>query len=203
MGIFSADSGDRFLAARMMRGDEAAFTEFFDSHFPPLFRFALPRVNNDSDAAEEVVQATLCRAMRKLSTYRGEASLLTWLCTFCRHEISAWFEKKRKVPPMLDLSEDLPEIRSALESLAAGIAKPDEELRQREVARMVQLVLDRLPGRYGDALEWKYIDGLSVNEIADRLSIAPKAAESILTRARAAFRDGFTAVYGSWKSVEA
>lgn len=203
MGIFTTESGDRFLAARMLRGDETAFTEFFDSHFPPLFRFALPRVNHDPDVAEEVVQMTLCLAMRKLSTYRGEATLLTWLCTFCRHEISAWFEKKRKVPPMLDLSEDLPEIRSALESLAAGIAKPDQELRQKEAARMVQLVLDRLPGRYGDALEWKYIDGLSVNEIAERLDVGPKAAESLLTRARTAFRDGFTAVYGTWKGVEA
>jgi RNA polymerase sigma-70 factor (ECF subfamily) len=203
MGIFTTESGDRFLVARMARGDEAAFSEFFDSHFSPLFRFALPRVNNDSDVAEEVVQATMCRAMRKLSTYRGEASLLTWLCTFCRHEISAWYEKKRKVPPMIDLSDDVPEIRSALESLSAGIAKPDQELRRKETARMVQLVLDRLPGRYGDALEWKYIDGLSVNEIAERLNVAPKAAESLLTRARAAFRDGFTAVYGGWKSVEA
>jgi len=189
---------DRFLVARMLRGDEAAFGELFEATFPALFRFALPRVSGDEDAAEEVVQATLCRAVRKLSTWRGEASLLTWLCTICRHEISDFYERRRKAPPMFDLTEDLPEIRAALESLGAG----ESELHRRDTARAVQLVLDRLPSRYGDALEWKYIDDLSVAEIADRLGIGPKAAESLLTRARGAFRDAFTAVYGRWTGAE-
>ena len=42
-------------------------------------------------------------------------------------------------------------------------------------------------------LEWKYIDSLSVNEIASRLGTTTKAAESLLTRARNAFREAFTA----------
>jgi DNA-directed RNA polymerase specialized sigma24 family protein len=55
-------------------------------------------------------------------------------------------------------------------------------------------VLDQLPTRYGDALEWKYGEGLSVKEIATRLGVGPKAAESLLTRARQAFRDAFATV---------
>ena len=51
--------------------------------------------------------------------------------------------------------------------------------------------MDPLPPRYGDALEWKYIHGLTVKEIAALLEVGPKAAESLLTRARQAFRDGF------------
>jgi RNA polymerase sigma-70 factor (ECF subfamily) len=193
---------DRFLAARMVRGDEAAFGEFFESHFPALFRFAMPRVGNDAAVAEEVVQAALCRAVRKLASYRGEAALLTWLCTFCRHEISAHFEKEQRVPPMVDLLDDIPEVRAALESLGAA-DRPEAALRRSETSRLVQLVLDRLPGHYGDALEWKYIDGLSVAEIAARLGVGVKAAESTLTRARAAFRDAFTAVYGGrWSEAE-
>jgi RNA polymerase sigma-70 factor (ECF subfamily) len=191
------DHADRFLVARLLRGDEAAFAEFFEDNFAPLYRFALPRVA-DEDAAEEVVQTTLCRAVRKLATYRGEAALLTWLTTICRREIATYFEVRQRVPPMLDLSDDLPEIRAALESIGA-----EGTLQRREVARLVQVVLDRLPGRYGEALEWRYIDGLSVIEIAERLALAPKAAESLLTRARAAFRDAFRAAYGgNWNGVE-
>jgi RNA polymerase sigma-70 factor (ECF subfamily) len=186
------EHADRFLVARLLRGDEEAFAEFFDRNFAPLYRFALPRVA-DEDAAEEIVQTTLCRAVRKLSGYRGEAALLTWLTTICRHEIATYFERRKKVPPMLDLSDDLPEIRAALESLAVD-GGAESVLRRREIARLVQIVLDRLPGRYGDALEWKYIDGLTVAEIAERLMLAPKAAESLLTRARAAFRDAWVAV---------
>jgi RNA polymerase sigma-70 factor (ECF subfamily) len=186
----------------MLRGDEAAFSEFFEANFGALFRFALPRVNGDTHVAEEVVQAALCRAVRKLATFRGEAALLTWLCTFCRHEISAHFEKEGKRPPMMELVDDVPEVRAALDSLSAA-AQPEAALRRSETARLVQLVLDRLPGRYGDALEWKYIDGLSVAEIAERLGIGAKAAESMLTRARDAFRDAFTGVYGAgWTGVE-
>jgi len=202
MAEFVAEHPDRFLVARMVRGDEAAFREFFDSHFAPLFRFAMPRVANDAQVAEDVVQAALCRAVRKLSSYRGEATLLTWLCTFCRHEISAYFEKARRVPPMVELLDDIPEVRAALESLRPA-EQPEAALRRNETSRLVQLVLDRLPGHYGDALEWKYIDGLSVAEIAERLNIGVKAAESMLTRARTAFRDAFTAAHGGrWSEAE-
>jgi RNA polymerase sigma-70 factor (ECF subfamily) len=189
----NAEHADRFLVARLLRGDEDAFTQFFDANFPALYRFALPRVGGDGDAAEEVVQLALVRAVRKLASYRGEAALLTWLTTICRREIATYFERRKKVPPMVDLSEDLPEVRAALESIGAH-----DTIRRREVSRIVQVVLDRLPNRYGDALEWKYIDGLSVIEIAERLGLAPKAAESVLTRARASFRDAFTSAYGSW-----
>ena len=197
-----AEHPDRFLAARMVRGDEAAFGEFFESHFPALFRFAMPRVGNDATVAEEVVQAAMCRSVRKLGSYRGEAALLTWLCTFCRHEISAYFEKQSRVPPVVELLDDIPEVRAALESLGAA-DRPEAALRRNETSRIVQIVLDSLPGHYGDSLEWKYIDGLSVAEIAERLGVGVKAAESTLTRARAAFRDAFTAAYGGrWSEAE-
>ena len=47
----------------------------------------------------------------------------------------------------------------------------------------------RMARHYGDILEWKYVDGLSVADIAARLGVGPKAAESLLTRARNAFRE--------------
>jgi RNA polymerase sigma-70 factor (ECF subfamily) len=59
---------------------------------------------------------------------------------------------------------------------------------------LVQVVLDALPERYANALEWKYAHGLSVNEIAKRLGVGHKAAESVMSRARDAFREGFAAL---------
>ena len=189
--------GDRQLASRVVKGEEAAFDDFFGRFFPRLYRFALARVEHDHDVAEEVVQATLIKAIDKLAGYRAEAPLFTWLCTFCRHEISAHFRREGRQPEPSLLNEDDPEIAAALDSLwAQSDAGPEADVRRREVARLVQVVLDRLPGRYGDALEWKYADGISVNEIAGRLSITPKAAESLLSRARSSFRDGFTSLVG-------
>ena len=51
--------------------------------------------------------------------------------------------------------------------------------------------LDHLPVHYGQVLEWKYTDGLAVKEMAERLEMTPKAVESLLTRARVAFREQF------------
>ena len=187
---------DKALVRRMIAGEEPAFETFFKDCVPPLYRFALARMR-EPGAAEEVVQATLCRAIDHLQSYRAEAALLTWLCTFCRHEISAYYRRAARMPEQVDLVEELPEVRAALESLTAGRPMdPEAQLRQQQVGRLVQVTLDALPPRYADALEWKYIEGLSVAEIAGRLAVGSKAAESVLTRARQAFREGFSALGG-------
>ncbi len=188
-------SQDKALVERMLRGDERAFQVFFDECFPGLYRFALSHMGFEPAAAEEIAQATLCKAIAKLATYRGEAALFTWLCTFCRHEISAYYRREGRAERRVELAEECPEVRAALDLLAHGSAvDPERLLQSREVARLVKTTLDHLPRRYGDALEWKYVEGLSVAEIAGRLSVGPKAAESLLTRAREAFREGFSAL---------
>ena len=183
---------DRALVRRLLAGDERAFDEFFADYFPRLFRFAVARVRDD-DAAEEVVQATLVRAVRKLDTWRGEASLFTWLCTICRREIGDWAERAAR-RPVVPLVEGDPDLRAALDSLAAAQEGAEAMVARREVGRMVQLALDHLPPRYSRALEWKYLEDLSMHEIAARLDTTPKAVESLLSRARDAFREAFVLV---------
>jgi RNA polymerase sigma-70 factor, ECF subfamily len=192
-----AQTSDRSLVQRMLAGDERAFDAFFNGYFPPLYRFALARTHRDETLAEEVVQAVMCRAVTKLHTFRGEASLLTWLCTFCRYEISAVYESRSRHRREVSLTEDAPEIRAALESMSCAPAGPEHELRRKEVARQVHTALDRLPPHYGQALAMKYIEGRPVNEIAAVLRLGPKATESLLVRARKAFREGFLTLCGT------
>lgn len=184
---------DKVLVDRMLAGDQRAFDEFFNAYFDRLYRFALVRLSRDTDAAEDAVQQTLCRAVEKLSYFRGEAALFTWLCQICRNTIADMFRSKQSgqtVP-----FEDTEEVRAALEALSAlPMDDPQDSMRNEQLRRLVQAVLDHLPTRYGEVLEWKYIQGLSVKEIALRLKVAPKAAESVLGRARVAFREGFGAV---------
>jgi len=183
---------DRKLVASLLNGEEVAFQTFFVTYFQRLFRFALRRVNDEA-SAEDIAQATLVRAIKKLATWRGEAALFTWLCTLCRHEVAAYWERTSR-RPMLKSADDDPQVRAELESLAAAVELPDARLERRELSDLVQLTLDYLPGRYGDVLEWKYLEGLSTAEIAARLDSTPKAAESLLSRAREAFRGGFVTV---------
>jgi len=179
-----ATEADRDLVRRMLGGEERAFTEFFDGHFSRLYRFALPRLGRDADAAEEVVQAVLCKAISAMRSWRGEAALFTWLCTFCMHEIGSHYRQSGRRPEPLGLIEDGPAMIVA------------DETRRSEVAMLVHATLDGLRDGYGDVLEWKYVLGLSVDEIALRLGVSPKAAESLLTRARQAFREAYPAGRG-------
>ncbi len=193
------NGSERELVRRILGGDERAFDEFFADYFPRLFRFAILRLR-DPDAAEDIVQISLIAAVRNLGSWRGEATLFTWLCTICRREISAW-EKRTSRRVIVPLAEDDPGIRAALESIGAAAEAPDAGLARADTGRIVQLVLDHLPPRYSRALEWKYLEDLSVDDIAARLQCTAKAAESLLTRARDAFRDAFAAVQAAGKKV--
>jgi RNA polymerase sigma-70 factor (ECF subfamily) len=189
---------DRELVQQMLAGEERAFSEFFTTYFPRIYRFALPRLNRDQDTAKDVVQATLVKAMRKLGDYRGEAAMFTWLCQICRREIADHVRSQRRRSDKVVLIEDSAEVRAALESIEAPAS--DDPLKRcdgAELQRLVHAVLDRLPNRYGEALEWKYVEGRSVEEIGDLLGIGHTAAQSLLARARVAFRDGLEAVFGA------
>jgi len=186
---------DKRLAERMHSGDQRAFDEFFHGYFDRLYRFALVRLNQDADAAEDVVQQTLCRAIEKIALYRGESALFTWLCRICRNTIVDSFRASDRPHGHAIPFEDTDEIRLALESLsAAQIDDPERNAINQQLMRLVRVVLDYLPRRYGQVLEWKYIEGHSVKEIAGFLGVGSKAAESTLTRARTAFKDGFSAL---------
>ena len=184
---------DRALARRIVKGDKAAFEQLFERFFPRLYRFALPRVGGNQDLAGEMVQQTFRKALERLHTYRGEAALYSWFCQVCRNTIIDWHRANKRERLTVVPLEDQPNVRAVLESLTApAIDQPETAAWHRDVSRLVQATVDVLPQKYGDVLEWKYIDGLTVGEIADRLQTGAKAAESLLTRARSAFRKAMT-----------
>lgn len=189
---------DRQLVERMLAGEERAFEAFFETYFPRVYRFALPRVGLNEDTARDIVQATLIKAMRKLDSWRGDAALFTWLCQICRREIADHVRSEKRRGDNVVLIEDSDEVRAALEAIEAPASfDPLRRADSEELRRLVHAVLDRLPHRYGEALEWKYVEGRSVEEIGQRLGIGHTAAQSLLARARSAFREGVEAVFGA------
>lgn len=183
---------DRKLAKRLLDGDRGAFDVFFNGYFPRLYRFALVRLDFDKDLADETAQVVLCQAISKMSTFRGEASLFAWLCTFCRYEISKQRKARNRAQGDTPLCEEDPSVRAALESLlSVSSDDPDVAVYQGEISRLVKVALDNLPSLYADVLESKYVHELSVREIGERIGKSSKATESILTRARIAFRECF------------
>jgi RNA polymerase sigma-70 factor (ECF subfamily) len=189
---------EQLLIRRMLGGDEQAFEAFFNAYFARVYRFALPRLNGDTEATREVVQATLAKAMRRIGDFRGDSALFTWMCQICRREAVDHIRSRRRHLKHVVLIDDRPDLRSAIDALEA----PEEydlvkAYGREEVGRLVRVVLDRLPSNYGDALEWKYMEGSSVEEIGERLGIGTIAAQSLLARARTAFREALEQVFGA------
>lgn len=186
-------SEDKQLVKKLIAGNEEAFVAFFNDYFPRLYRFAMTRLKNDEEDIKDIIQTTLTNAIRSMDTYRGEAALFSWLCQICRNEINGHLRRKNRDEVIV--AEDGSELRGILETLAAPeVYEPGYNSEKEEIKRMVQVILDYLPPKYGNALEWKYIEGCSVNEIAEKLLVTPLAAQSILSRARVAFRDAIESI---------
>ena len=183
----------------MARGSEDAFDEFWEQIFPVIYRYALRRSGGDSALAEDAAQTTLTRVVQRIHTYRGEASLLTWTLTICRRVLyDSWSAAQRRgveFPLEAQPNNEEPAIRSLLESLSLDVTVDAEK--RLSTQQIVRLALDHLPARQRLAIERRYLLEQSVQEIATSLGVTEKAAESLLSRGRAAFREAFLLLDGN------
>ncbi|MGB7737945.1 MAG: sigma-70 family RNA polymerase sigma factor [Steroidobacteraceae bacterium] len=194
---------DLATARRILAGDEVAFRSLFDRYFPRLYRFALARLEGDHDAASDIVQQTFCRAVERLDSYRGEAALYTWFHQICRNTLLDYYRYTSRRARVVVPLEDLPDVRAVLETLAAPLMdEPETGVWRSDVRRLVQTTVDALPARYGEILEWKYVDEQPLKQIAQQLGISDKAAESLLMRARTAFCEAIAAMVGATDAFE-
>jgi RNA polymerase sigma-70 factor (ECF subfamily) len=187
---------DLKLAKAIAKGNEKLFVEFFDIYFPRLYRFSLSRLDGDKELTKDMVQETLFLAMKNIKQYRGEASLMSWLCQINRNKISAYF-KKNKIKQTIKI-DDLPEIKEIFENIETELNHRPEKLYENEqLHELISSTLDNLPNGYGDLLEMKYTDNLSVSEISLSLNLSEAAVQSKLARAREAFKTVITRIIGT------
>ena len=179
---------DRALVARMRAGDQRAFDDFFKDSAPRLVAFIARRTALDPATLEDIVQSALIKAVRHLASYRGEAALFTWLTEICRNELADQHRRAKRRPAHLSLDE--PEAAHRWEGmlLAPDAQEPVSQLQAAAQRADIMKVLKDLPANYALVLEAKYGDGLSVEAIALQLGHTEVAVQSMLARAREAFR---------------
>ena len=175
---------DTELIVAVQAGDEGALETLYRRHLPSVWRYAYARLAGDLHAAEDIVSETFLAAVREIGRLRpAGGSLGGWLIGIARHKVGT--HRRRRVRQGVALgSQDEP----ADPSDAAGPAAP---LEAGELCASVGTAMDALPDDQRQALEWKYVDGLSVREIAHRLDRTEKAVEATLYRARNAFREAY------------
>ncbi len=188
-----AATEERELVERMRRGDQQAFNVFFNTYATRLAAFAARRSALDAAALEDVVQQTLIKAVRNLGGFRAEASLLTWLCQICRHQLADLRRAAARRPALESLEQITESSATALPSSLLSLHDPLHDSSVDSEARAVRQVANRLPARYVQILELRFGDELTLPAIARILHLTDDAAESLLVRAKRAFRELWTA----------
>lgn len=187
---------DLYWVKKLRSNQARDFHAFFDHFFPRLYRFALSR-SGEPRLAEEAVQEALGKGIININSYLGEAALFTWLCTITRHEIGRILSRESLTSERMLQWEDetLVAVLDSLENISTD--DPQIHYDKMQVANLVRSTMAGLPTHYADVLEWRYLQGHSVAEIATKLNKSYKAAESLLSRSRDVFRDAFLAIVDS------
>lgn len=167
------------LRRAVLAGDEVAWRTWYDQAFDPVRRFVTWRMRDCRDGCDEVLQETWLVAVRRIRDFDPQrGSFLDWVRGIASHVLKNQ-QRKRRATATLSLSEEIVQ----QPHLVAG----DNLARS---ARIVE-VLQFLPDRYADVLREKYLEQRSVADIAASWNETSKAIESLLTRARQAFREAF------------
>lgn len=143
------------------RGDVEAFRTLFEA-FAPRLKSYMMRQGADAMTAEELAQETLLTVWRKAGLYSDEkGSATTWIYTIARN---LRIDRLRRETPW----QALPDTHAEMQS---DDPAPDEVLAEEERRQRIQAALGELPPDQHEVVVLAYIDGLSHNEIAERLSV--------------------------------
>lgn len=169
---------ERRLHRAVLVGDERAWRSLYDATSAGLDAYVLWRCAGLRDVADDVVQETWLIAVRRIGSFNpNRGRFLAWLRGIAANVLRGHFRRKLTQPLVGDAHP-------------ARVATDSEE---REQAEEIARALALLPEDHESLLRAKYLDGLSVAAIAADWVATPKAVESLLTRAREAFRKAYAA----------
>jgi RNA polymerase sigma-70 factor (ECF subfamily) len=181
------------LRRRVLAGDDSAWEELYAESFEAVWVAVSRRVGPDRHRIEDVVGETWLVAVRRIASFDPAAgSFLGWLHGIAdlvhRNARRSWARREGRSRQPLAAAEALP--------VAGGGRAAAEEARE-----LVEASFASIPERYREVLREKYLDELPVEEIARRRESTPKAVESLLSRARGAFRESYRHLAGGPRRI--
>ncbi len=171
--------GDADLIRRVQAGSETALAALYQRYLPSLWRYVYRRLRGDAPAAEDVVSESFLAAIRGVKRIDPDAvCVCAWLTGIARHKLQDHWRRR---------GDDCPPLEA--DAVAAPARPGPHDLLEADERRArVAEAMARLRDEERLALEWKYVDELSVREIAGRIGRTEKAAEALLYRARRGLR---------------
>jgi RNA polymerase sigma-70 factor (ECF subfamily) len=179
--LLAADPDVR-LMLRVQRDEPGAFAELVTAYWSRVFgRFV--RQMCDRQEAEDLAQDVFLRVYRSRKRYRPRAKLATWIFFIARNVgRNALRRRRRKGLTPIGLPFDCDDI-PGMTPLADDSSAPGRPAEQAELVRIVRTAMAGLNRRQRRAVELQF-DDQSYSEIALAMAMSPKAAKSLLYRAR-------------------
>jgi RNA polymerase sigma-70 factor (ECF subfamily) len=166
--------GDPFdLAATI--ADDVAFRTWYDAVAPRVYAYVYARTGSVA-VAEDVTQETFIEVVRRPASFDGRSDPVPWLIGVARHRLSRHFRALRRQD---ERTAELVREIHVVEPIAATARLDD---REDLAAGLRALTTDQRA-----ALVLRFVDGLSVRQVAATIGRTEDATESLIRRAREAF----------------
>jgi RNA polymerase sigma-70 factor (ECF subfamily) len=159
---------DRETLARVVQGDQHAFSELYDRLSRPLYSLAL-RMLGDAAEAQDALQDSFVQIWRRAATYDADqSSVFSWAILLTRSKVIDRLRSRGRRSRVVASSSDdeMTEGRMADASTAESAADTAD---RNEEALHVRSVLNQLPAEQREAIELAFFSDLSHHEIAAQL----------------------------------
>jgi RNA polymerase sigma-70 factor, ECF subfamily len=177
---------DEGLLARMIAGDEEAFTLLYRRRHPAIYRFAL-HASGNATVAEDVTQDVFMALIRDASRFdSAKGTLAGFLFGIARNHLRKRWEQDQRLVPLAD-DPDAVQIRQPGKRDGSGF--PSDGLVVQEAAERLRQAIATLPGDYREVVILCELEEMSYNETAAALGCPVGTVRSRLHRARALLAD--------------
>ncbi len=178
------------LMLRVQNDEPGAFAELVDHYWPKVFGRLIRLLSNRQDA-EDLAQEVFLRLYRARKSYQPRARFNTWLYHIV-HNVARNALRSRRRKPLVrlgNLNESDEHQLTPRPSLPDHSESPSLPLERSELARVVRDAVSDLGERQRTALELHQFEDHTYAEVAETLDMTPKAAKSLLYRARNQLRE--------------
>ena len=173
---------EKTVAAELRRRSRSAWGKAYDAHAHDVFGFVYHLTGGDRSVAEDICQETWLTCLDRIEQFdQRRGDFRGWLFAIARQRVALHFRRLVGKPATCSIHDDDSEA-------ASDGAFPDEILGRIERADAVRAAMVLLAEDRRAALIAKYVEGLTVDQIAARTDRSAKAIESLLSRARAQMR---------------
>lgn len=175
---------ERQIVSEILSGNEKSL-RFFYLHFARSLKSYISKKIANSEDVEEILQDTLLATIEAMRDFSFRSSLFTFICAIANHKIIDFYRRKKIKNIVFSRFEEI-------EPLLTTLFGPEDALDEELLRAKIKETYRKISPNYQLIIKLKYVYGYSVSEIACKLTVSFKSAESQLFRARRAFAQAFS-----------